>query len=131
MKRTSITHEFVDKIPENLEDGKLYISISYATAVHKCCCGCGSEVVTPLSPTDWELSFNGETVSLDPSIGSWNLPCQSHYWIRNNDVRWVRRWTREEIDKARIHKRSTKETHYDGGRRRKEHSSGWLSRLFK
>ena len=130
MKRTSITHEFADKIPENLEEGKLYISIPYATAVHKCCCGCGSEVVTPLSPTDWELSFNGETVSLDPSIGSWNLPCQSHYWIRNSDVRWVRRWTREEIDNARAHERSTKEGHYGSDRRHKEHSFGWLSRLF-
>ncbi len=30
----------------------LYISIPYVTAAHKCPCGCGEEIVTPLSPTD-------------------------------------------------------------------------------
>ena len=92
MKRATVTHEFVDKIPNSIEEGKVYISIPYATAVHKCCCGCGNEVVTPLTPTDWELTFNGEAISLDPSIGNWNFPCRSHYWIKQNKVRWVRDW---------------------------------------
>jgi len=52
-----IQHKFVGSIPEILEEGVLYISIDYCTAVHKCVCGCGNEVVTPISPTDWELRF--------------------------------------------------------------------------
>ncbi len=68
----------------------LYVSIEFTTVVHKCCCGCGREVVTPLSPTDWKLTFDGVSISLHPSIGSWNLPCQSHYWIRHNRVQMGR-----------------------------------------
>ena len=45
-------HEFVEGIPERLEEGVLYVSILYATAMHLCACGCGREVVTPLTPTD-------------------------------------------------------------------------------
>ena len=85
----ALTHEFVEFIPDMIEEGKLYVSIEYATTVHKCCCGCGKEVVTPLSPTDWKLIFDGKTVSLDPSIGNWSFPCRSHYWIRNNWALWA------------------------------------------
>ena len=60
-----LKHEFVEFIPEHLPEGTIYVSIRFATASHKCCCGCGKEVVTPLSPTDWKLTFDGETISLD------------------------------------------------------------------
>jgi len=96
-----LAHEFVECVPEELKDRTLYISTKYATAVHKCCCGCGREVVTPLSPTAWELTFNGKTVSLYPSIGSWSLPCQSHYFIRENRVVWAPRWSKDQIAKGR------------------------------
>lgn len=113
MKRTAIKHEFVEFIPDALEEGTLYVSIPYATAVHKCCCGCGREVVTPLSHTDWELRFYGKTISLYPSIGSWALPCQSHYWIRRNRVVWARRWSREEIEEGRTKDRRAREFYFN------------------
>jgi len=93
--------KFIENIPKELEDGILYISMGYATAIHKCCCGCGNEVVTPFSPTDWQLQFDGKTISLYPSIGSWSLPCQSHYWIINNEVKWAPKWTKKQIEKGR------------------------------
>lgn len=93
-----LTHKFVKNIPEKIEDGVIYISIDYATAIHKCCCGCGSEVVTPFSPTDWRLTFDGKTITLYPSIGNWNFPCQSHYWITNNEVKWAPKWSKVEIE---------------------------------
>lgn len=96
-----LTHEFVEFIPAHLEEGTVYISITYAIVVHKCCCGCGNEVVTPLAPRDWKLSYDGDTVSLSPSIGNWSFPCQSHYWIRNNRVSWDRQWSSEEITAVR------------------------------
>lgn len=105
MKQTVLTHEFVEYIPEVLRERTLYISIRFATAVHKCLCGCGSEVVTPLSPRDWKLVFDGETVSLDPSIGNWSFPCQSHYWIRRNKVVWARQWSKREIQAVRADER--------------------------
>jgi hypothetical protein len=61
--------------------GVLYVSPGYATVTHLCCCGCGAEVVTPLSPTDWKLTFDGVAISLSPSVGNWSLPCRSHYFI--------------------------------------------------
>ena len=88
-----LQHKFVEFIPDVLEDGILYISIEYCTAIHKCVCGCGNEVVTPLSPNDWELTFNGKRVSLYPSIGNWNFDCQSHYWIKNSTVKHIRKWS--------------------------------------
>jgi hypothetical protein len=81
--------EFVEYIPERLEEGVLYISRRYATATHLCCCGCGREVVTPLNPAKWRLAEKNETVSLHPSVGNWSFPCQSHYWIEGNRVRWA------------------------------------------
>lgn len=114
MKRRSIMHQFVEFIPDQLEDGVVYVSISYTTAVHKCCCGCGREVVTPLSPTDWELRFDGKTISLDPSIGSWALPCQSHYWIRRGKVVWARRWSQKDIEKGRARDRQAKRMYFEG-----------------
>jgi hypothetical protein len=113
-RHTRVTHEFVDFIPNVLEDGKVYISVKYATAVHKCCCGCGREVVAPLSPTDWRLIFDGQTISLDPSIGNWSFPCQSHYWITRNRVEWARRWSRAEIEAGRARDRLRKTEVYDG-----------------
>lgn len=85
-EQRTLTHEFVKFAPETLEDGVVYVSIDFATAVHACCCGCGNRVVTPLSPRDWKLNFDGETISLRPSIGNWNFPCRSHYWITHNGV---------------------------------------------
>jgi hypothetical protein len=109
MKRETIQHEFVDVIPERLEEGVLYISVRYATALHRCLCGCGSEIVTPLSPTDWELSFDGKTISLDPSIGNWSYECQSHYWIRRNGVHWSKRMSERQIARVRAQDRHEKE----------------------
>jgi hypothetical protein len=40
-------------------------------------------------------------VSLNPSLGSWSLPCQSHYWSQRNRVHWARRWSPEEIAAGR------------------------------
>jgi len=112
-KPITLVHKFVEHIPDALEDATLYISIPFATAVHKCCCGCGSEVVTPLSPTDWKLIFDGVSISLTPSIGNWSFSCQSHYWIINNKVKWARKWSQEEIDAGRNHDDWMKEQYFD------------------
>lgn len=84
-----LNHKFTKFIPENLEDNTLYISVEYSTAIHKCACGCGNKVVTPFSRDDWRLIFKGDVVSLRPSIGNWNFPCKSHYWITDSAIEWV------------------------------------------
>jgi hypothetical protein len=86
-------HAFVDGIPDHLEEGTVYVSVAYATAVHLCPTGCGNEVVTPIAPSGWTLLFDGETVSLRPSVGNWRLDCRSHYWIVRDQIRWVDAWS--------------------------------------
>lgn len=97
-----IQHKFVEYIPVLIEQDVLYVSVEYKTAVHLCICGCGNRVVTPLSPTDWELRFNGKTVSLSPSIGNWNFECRSHYYIKRNKIRLSRSWEMWEIEEGRL-----------------------------
>lgn len=111
-KALTLKHRFVDAIPEKMEDRTLYISIEYATATHKCCCGCGLEVVTPLTPTDWKLIFDGETVSLTPSIGNWSFPCRSHYWIERNGVKWAAQMTEAQIRAVRSHDKNAKAAYF-------------------
>jgi hypothetical protein len=129
--RASVRHEFTDIIPDKLEDGVVYISIPYATVLHLCCCGCRSEVVTPLSPADWSFTFDGQSVSLSPSIGNWSFPCQSHYWIKRNKIQWAQRWSREEIEAAR---RGTTSEHPPAPMdvqkpNRSRTAGGWLVRI--
>jgi hypothetical protein len=92
---------FTGSFPATMEPGVLYVSIPYRTCGHLCCCGCGQEVITPLSPARWTLTYDGENVSLTPSVGNWALPCRSHYWIRRGKVRWSRRYSPDEIAETR------------------------------
>ncbi|MBX7128995.1 MAG: hypothetical protein K1X58_06725 [Flavobacteriales bacterium] len=103
-----------------MDEGVLYITVEYGTAVHLCPCGCGSRVVTPFSPTDWELRFNGKEVTLSPSIGNWSFPCKSHYWIIRNKVRWARRWSDEEVEEGREEDREAKMKYYRKNRQREQ-----------
>ena len=101
MRQLFLRPEFVEFIPERLEDGVLYISQQYHTAIHRCCCGCGEEVVTPLTPTDWSLQIVQGTVTLYPSIGNWSYSCRSHYWIRDSQVVWTGSMTKQQIEYGR------------------------------
>lgn len=112
MKERALIYQFVDYIPDVLDEGTLYISILCATVVHNCCCGCGHEVVTPLSPVDWKFVFDGETISLEPSVGNWSFECHSHYWIRNNQVQWAEQWSQERIDNVRYNEQAIRNRYY-------------------
>lgn len=108
-----LQHEFIEHAPESLEPDVLYVSIRFATVLHLCCCGCGREVVTPLSPVGWQMWFDGESVSLQPSIGNWSFPCQSHYFIRRNQVQWALRWSAEEIAAGRAFDRDQSDAYFE------------------
>jgi hypothetical protein len=130
-----LQHQFVDSVPEELEPGLIYVSIPFATAAHLCPCGCGAEINTPFSPTDWMLMFDGVSVSLYPSIGNWTVPCESHYWIEHNRVLWAERMSDSKMKSLRARERRLKAKYYgepvgftdtddDAG----EDTSGFLSR---
>ncbi len=108
-----LAHEFVKAIPNDFKERTLYVSVDYATVVHKCCCGCGREVVTPLTPTDWTLIYDGMSISLNPSIGNWSFECRSHYWISKSMVRWARQWSSSRIAAGRAQDRRLKDRYYE------------------
>jgi Family of unknown function (DUF6527) len=112
MKQSTLTHKFVEAIPEKLAEGTLYVAMDFATAIHKCCCGCGQEVVTPLSPTDWKLTYDGVSISLSPSIGNWSFKCQSHYWIVNNRIKWAGHWSPEQVQAGRANDQNSKQAYF-------------------
>jgi hypothetical protein len=124
---TELIPEFVELAPPVLEDGVIYISMIYGSAVHQCCCGCGEKVVTPFGPTDWKLIFDG-AVSLDPSIGNWGFACKSHYFIRHNKVVWAARWSQKQINAGREHDALVKERYFGGNKTPPAHdviAGGW------
>jgi hypothetical protein len=49
----------------------------------------------------WNLTFDGVFITLHPSVGNWNLPCKSHYWIDRNRVKWAGMWTSDQIEAGR------------------------------
>ena len=110
----TVRHEFVQSVPRKPEPDRLYISVEYGTAIHLCACGCGREVVTPISPVGWSLHYDGDSVSLYPSIGNWSYPCRSHYWIQGNEVVWAPRWSSERIQAGRARDRALRERYYAG-----------------
>lgn len=113
MKQTHLSHRLVEYIPEQLETGILYVSERYGTAAHNCCCGCGQEVVTPLTPTDWSLTIDGGVVTLYPSIGNWSFACQSHYWIKRCNVIWAAQLSQSEIERGRAMNRADKKAYFE------------------
>jgi hypothetical protein len=114
MRTAFLRPEFVRAIPEKLNAGTLYVSIDFATAAHCCCCGCGREVVTPLTPTDWRITYDGVSISLFPSVGNWNFPCRSHYWIDRGRVVWADQWSDGMIAAGRARDRIAKQNYYAG-----------------
>jgi len=87
----------VQYVPKTLEPGILYVAQEFGAAVHLCACGCGCKVSTPLTPTEWTLEETSAGPSLRPSVGNWQLPCKSHYWISKGNIAWSETWTPEEI----------------------------------
>ncbi|MFK4488900.1 DUF6527 family protein [Bradyrhizobium sp. USDA 336] len=112
IRHQRLKHQFVEHIPERLAPGVLYVSIEYATSAHSCCCGCGAEVVTPFTPTDWRMTFDGETISLSPSVGNWNIACRSHYFIDRGRVVEAAPWTDKQIASERVRDKEAKALFY-------------------
>jgi len=120
MRQTRFLHQIVEFIPEHLEEGILYVSYRYKTAVHKCACGCGEEVVTPLNSADWSIQIKSGTATLDPSIGNWSFACRSHYFVRKGRVAWAGQMSRLQIERGRALDKKARELYLNEASRMKE-----------
>lgn len=99
-------------LPKQLSPGILYVSEEYEVAGHLCACGCGNKVITPLSPVAWRFSERNSLPTLRPSIGNWQLPCRSHYFITDGKIEWAPQWSDAQIAAGRRSEEQRRQAHY-------------------
>jgi hypothetical protein len=97
--------DFVDIIPSELEPGVLYVSIKYSVTMHLCACGCGERVALPLHPGQWKITYDGDAISLNPSVGNVGTVCNSHYWVRAGRIDWYADISAHRAREGRLHDR--------------------------
>ena len=119
----SMRLELVEFMPSTLEPGVLYVSQKYRTAAHLCACGCGEKVRTQLGPLGWQFTNERPGPSLYPSIGNWQKPCRSHYYIKRGLVVWAPDMTEAEVLYGRQAEVRHRDTYF------REKNSGWWARL--
>ncbi|TMI67794.1 MAG: hypothetical protein E6H09_23745 [Bacteroidetes bacterium] len=101
------------QIPKDLEPGVLYLSEEFEFTAHLCACGCGSKIRIPLGPTEWEFTDTKGGPTLFPSVGNWQQKCQSHYFITRGEIRWMAKWSPEEIAEGRRQEEARRQSYYD------------------
>jgi hypothetical protein len=103
----------VQYMPSELEPGVLYVAAEFGAAAHLCACGCGTVVRTPIDEAEWSLEETVDGPSLTPSIGNWQEPCQSHYWIDRGVVIWAAAWSRAQIEAGRRREEERRAEYYE------------------
>jgi hypothetical protein len=115
-------------VPKTLAPGLLYVSEEFGAVVHLCACGCGSKVSTPVGPAEWAFEETAHGPSLEPSVGNWQLPCNSHYWIRDGSIVWSGKWTSKQVTAGRRVEEERRRAHYAALDRKR---GGVLRRLWR
>lgn len=102
----------VHYLPKELEEGFLYVSEEFGVSGHLCPCGCKNKIITPLDPTEWSFKEVNGKPTLFPSIGNWQLPCKSHYWITDGVIEWSYQWSEEQIIEGREAEEEKRKSYY-------------------
>lgn len=123
MKIDRMRLALVEFMPSTLEPGVLYVSQKYRTAAHLCACGCSEKIRTQLGPLGWQFTNQRSGPSLYPSIGNWQKPCRSHYFIKSGSVVWAPAMTEAEV----LYGRKAEVRHRDAYFR--EQNLDWWARL--
>lgn len=66
---------------------------SYSWAKLYCPCGCGREIALSLNKSikpSWTIMLDKDgKVSFSPSIYVTGSPCKAHFYLNNNNIKWV------------------------------------------
>lgn len=99
MKKTEYTKLVVaDNLPhtKDLDQDTIYHSPAYKIVRFLCPCGCGHEIMLRTAPEvdvqgrKWKVELIDKKITLHNSVFvSWNGGCQSHFFIRKNQVQWA------------------------------------------
>jgi hypothetical protein len=117
----------VHYMPAVLEPWILYVSEEFDIAMHLCACGCGTVVKTPLGPAEWSVEETAEGPSMHPSIGNWQQPCRSHYFIQRGEIVWARKWSPQQIEAGRRAEEVRRNVYFAALYRKK----GFIGRLMR
>ena len=60
-----------------------------------------------------QVTFDGESVTLNPSVGNWNQDCRSHYVIERNRVIECGQWSDAHVEAERRRDKRAKAAYYD------------------
>jgi hypothetical protein len=112
----------VRTIPKPLMPGILYLSEEFGTAQHLCACGCGAKIRTPLGPTEWQVEETEDGPTLRPSVGNWQQPCRSHYWIWRGAIEWSTPWSEKKITDGRRREEQRREQYFERRARERGHN---------
>lgn len=121
--KSKIILQRVHYMPKEFVTDILYVSEEFDVAGHLCPCGCGNKIITPLGPTDWSFVEEDGKVTLDPSIGNWQIPCRSHYWITNGEIDWSYQWTDKQIKAGRRAEEKRSKAYYNKLDRKRKKSA--------
>jgi hypothetical protein len=96
---SGMTPEFTETFPTPLQPGVLYVSATYSTAAHLCCCGCQQEVIAAVAgPVRIDLRRQSVIAALDRQLGA-AMPLQLRHPQR--PVRWAQSYSDTEIKQNR------------------------------
>lgn len=71
-----------------MEPGVVFHSEEFELAGLLCACGCGHRI-TLLVPDSHEIIDQAGWATVRPSIGVFDAPCKSHFFIHNGNVAWM------------------------------------------
>lgn len=84
----SYRYEAVDRIPSDIREGVVYHTEEFELAGLLCACGCGHRV-TLLVPDSHRVWSQDGMATVRPSIGVFDAPCKSHYFITGGRIEWL------------------------------------------
>lgn len=90
IKQVPVVPVYVESCPlkDEMEFGKIYISLKYKGSTHLCLCGCGVECYLPLKEDWWSLNDDKGKITISPSILQ-RFECKSHYIITKGKANFV------------------------------------------
>lgn len=114
-------YRLVERIPNILQEGIVYHTEEFELAGLLCACGCGHRI-TLLVPDSHRVSDERGYATIWPSIGVFDAPCKSHYFINAGEIQWRPAFSASQVSnimQAQIARHVARDTA----------SASWLARI--
>ena len=102
------------------------ILLLFLLTVYPVAASSADDAQTSQNRPHWSFELKGGLFY--PSIGNWQFPCKSHYWISGGEIRWAEEWTPEQIEAGREAEDQRRRRYY---RERDRQQIGILKRFWR